>query len=132
MSLKLYLITCNLVEEGGHCSFRERLRSLEARQVLDQQWAVRSTYTAGQLKDLLRQFLGDRDRIVVTEVGEERASRRAVALLPRPRPPPVTPPATVASHGSGTSAAAIRASMIGSRPPRPPRVARGPRCPVRR
>jgi hypothetical protein len=83
VSLKLYLITCDLVEEGDHRSFRERLRALEARQVLDRQWAVRSTHTAAQLKDILRRFLGDRDRIVVAEVGEERASRRALADLAR-------------------------------------------------
>ncbi len=81
MSLKLYLVTCDLVEDGDHRSFRERLRTLEARQVLEHQWAVRSAYTAGQLKDVLRQFLGDGDRIVVTEVGEERASRRAMVDL---------------------------------------------------
>lgn len=81
MSLKLYLVSCDLLEDGDHQSFRERLCSLEARQVLNQQWAVRSTYTATELKDLLRGFLGDRDRIVVTEVGEERASRRAMVDL---------------------------------------------------
>lgn len=81
MSLKLYLITCELVEGGDHRSFRERLRTLEARQVLDCQWAVRTAYTAAQLRNVLRDFLGDRDRIVVTEVGEERASRRAMLDL---------------------------------------------------
>ena len=83
MSLKLYLVSCDLLENGDHQSFRERLRSLEARQVLSQQWAVRRTYTAAELKNLLRGFLGDRDRIVVTEVGEERASRRALVDLGR-------------------------------------------------
>ncbi len=81
MSLKLYSITCDLVEDGDHRSFHERLRVMEARQVLDRQWAIRSTYTAAQLKDLLRSFLGDRDRLVVTEIGEERASRRAMVDL---------------------------------------------------
>jgi hypothetical protein len=81
VSLKLYLITCDLLEEGDHHSFRERLRSLEARQVLNQQWAIRSTYTAAELKEMFRQYLGDRDRIVVNEVGEERASRRALVDL---------------------------------------------------
>lgn len=32
-------------------------------------------------RNLLRGFLGDRDRIVVTEVGAEWASRRALANL---------------------------------------------------
>ncbi len=81
MSLKLYLVTCDLTETGDYRSLRERLRSLEARQVLPAQWALRSTYTAAQLKDLLREFMGERDRIVVTEVGAERASRRALIDL---------------------------------------------------
>lgn len=36
---------------------------------------------AAQIKEILRQFLDERDRIVVTEVGAERASRRALCNL---------------------------------------------------
>ena len=81
MSLKLYLVSCDLLEQGDYASFRARLRTFEARQVLDNQWALHSTHTAGQLKDILRQFLHEGDRIVVTEVGAERASRRALCNL---------------------------------------------------
>lgn len=81
MSLKLYLVTCDLLHEGDYASFRARLRTFEARQVLDNQWALHSTHTAGQLKEILREFLDERDRIVVTEVGAERASRRALCNL---------------------------------------------------
>jgi hypothetical protein len=81
VSLKLYLVSCNLLQEGDYASFRARLRTFEARQVLDNQWALHSTHTAGQLKDILRQFLHEGDRIVVTEVGAERASRRALCNL---------------------------------------------------
>jgi hypothetical protein len=81
VSLKLYLVTCDLTETGDYRSLRERLRSLEARQVLPAQWALHSTYTAAELKDLLRGFMAERDRIVVTEVGAERASRRALIDL---------------------------------------------------
>jgi hypothetical protein len=81
VSLKLYLVTCDLLTDGDYASFRERLRTMEARQVLDQQWAMRSTYSAGELKELFRQFIHDRDRITVTEVGVEVASRRALANL---------------------------------------------------
>lgn len=81
MSLKLYLVSCDLLDQGDYASFRARLRTFEARQVLDNQWALHSTYTAGQLKDILRQFLHEGDRIVVTEVGAERASRRALCNL---------------------------------------------------
>ena len=81
VSVKLYLVTCDFVEDGDHRSLRERLRALEARQVLDRQWALRTTYTATELRNLLRGFVGDRDRIVITEVGAEWASRRALANL---------------------------------------------------
>lgn len=54
---------------------------MQAKQTLERQWAVRSIQTAAELKDELRRFLDDRDRIVVTEVGAEWASRRALANL---------------------------------------------------
>lgn len=79
MSLKLYLVACDFVETGDHASFKERLRVLNATQVLANQWALRSHHTAAELKELLRGFLDDKDRILVAEVGEERASRRAMA-----------------------------------------------------
>jgi hypothetical protein len=81
VSLKLYLVSCDLLHEGEYASFRARLRTFEARQVLDNQWALHSTHTAAQLKDILRHFLHEGDRIVVTEVGAERASRRALCNL---------------------------------------------------
>ena len=81
MSLKLYLISCDLLEESDYASFRTRLRTFEAQQVLAHQWALRSSHTAAELKEILRQFLHRRDRIVVTEVGAERASRHALCNL---------------------------------------------------
>jgi hypothetical protein len=81
VSLKLYLVTCELLDPGPYDSLRSRLRSLEAKQILERQWALRSTYTAAQLKDILREFLDDKDRIVVVEVGQEWASRRALCSL---------------------------------------------------
>jgi hypothetical protein len=81
VSLKLYLISCELSSEGDYASLRARLRTFEARQVLANQWALHSTHTAAQLKDILRRFLDDRDRIVVAEIGAERASRRALCDL---------------------------------------------------
>jgi len=83
MSLKLYLISCDLLHEGDYASFKTRLRTFEAQPVLSNQWALHSTHTAAQIKDLLRQFLHDGDRIVVAEVGAERASRRALSDLAR-------------------------------------------------
>jgi hypothetical protein len=82
MSLKLYLISCDLMQVGGgYESLRERLRSLDARQVLDSQWVLRSSFTAAELKEIFRQLMDDHDRIVVTEVGAEWASRRAMVNL---------------------------------------------------
>jgi hypothetical protein len=81
VSLKLYLVTCDLLNGGDYASLKTRLRTFEARPVLANQWALRSSHTAAELKEILRQFLDEGDRIVVTEVGEERASRRALTNL---------------------------------------------------
>jgi len=81
VSLKLYLVTCDFLHEGDYASFHERLRTLQARQLLASQWALRSTHSAAQLKEILRGFLDDGDRIVVTEIGGEWASRRALCNL---------------------------------------------------
>jgi hypothetical protein len=78
VSLRLYLVSCEFLVAGAdYASLREKLRTLGAVEVLSHQWALRSSYTAVQLKDILRAFMDDRDRITVTEVGHERASRRA-------------------------------------------------------
>jgi len=81
VSLKLYLVTCDLIHEGDYASLRTRLRTFEARPVLANQWALHSTHTATQLKNILKEFLHEGDRIVVAEVGAERASRRALSNL---------------------------------------------------
>lgn len=81
VSLKLYLVTCELLQDADYASLRSRLRTFEACPVLANQWALHSTHTAAQLKDILKEFIHDGDRIVVTEVGAERASRRALSNL---------------------------------------------------
>ena len=81
MALKLYLVTCNFLQGGDYQSLKERLRTLEAKQVLDNQWALRTTYSALELKDILRHLMDDRDRIVIAEVGAEWASRRALVNM---------------------------------------------------
>ncbi len=83
MSLKLYLVSCEFVTSGDYASFREKLRTLEATQILGHQWALRTRFSAAELKEMLRQFLDERDRITVVEAGEERASRRARTDLTR-------------------------------------------------
>jgi phosphoserine phosphatase len=81
MSLELYLVTCDLLADGDYASLKQRLRTLGAAQVLNNQWALRTTHSAAQLKEILKQLVDDGDRIVVTEVGAEWASRRAMANL---------------------------------------------------
>jgi hypothetical protein len=81
VSLKIYLVTLDMLQPGDYRSLRERLRTLEARQILANQWALRTMHTAGELKDVLREFLHDGDRIVVAEMGAEWASRRALESL---------------------------------------------------
>jgi hypothetical protein len=81
VSLKLYLVTCDLLAPGEYNSLRQRLRTLCAVQILDKQWALRSTHSAMQLKAILKEFVDDGDRIVIAEIGAEWASRRALADL---------------------------------------------------
>lgn len=64
MSLKLYLITYDLLLPEPYESLKIRLGSLGARQLLDRAWALRTTRTAAELKDELRGFVDNRDRIV--------------------------------------------------------------------
>lgn len=81
MSLKLYVVSCDLLQEGDYASLKARLRTLDARQLLAHQWALRSVLTAAELKETLREFIDECDRIVVAEVGSEWASRRAFCSL---------------------------------------------------
>jgi hypothetical protein len=81
VSLKLYLVSCEFITGGDYKSFREKLRTLEATEILAHQWALRSRFSALELKEQLRQYLDSSDRITVAEVGEEKASRRARADL---------------------------------------------------
>src|ERR1039457_926551 len=81
VSLKLYLVSCDLLQDADYASLRARLRTFEARPVLANQWALHSTHTAAQLADILKGVLHGGDRMVVTGVGAERASRRALSNL---------------------------------------------------
>ncbi len=81
MSLRVYLVTIDFLLPEDYVSLKTRLVSLGARQILGNQWALRSTYTASEIKEILRGFLDADDRIVVTEIGAEWASRKALANL---------------------------------------------------
>jgi hypothetical protein len=77
----LYSVTLELADQGDYRSLRERLRAFGATQIIASQWALRTTHSAVELKDILRRFLAEKDRIVVAELGAECASRRALANL---------------------------------------------------
>jgi hypothetical protein len=81
VSLKLYSVTLELTDSGDYHSLQERLRALGATKIVAHQWALRTTHSAIELKDILRGFLAENDRIVVAELGAECASRRALANL---------------------------------------------------
>ena len=81
MSLKLYLISFEFRTGKAHANVDSHLRQLDAQQLLQHQWAVRTSFSADQLKNRFRRFLADEDRVTVVEVGEEKASRRALADL---------------------------------------------------
>lgn len=78
VSLKLYLVSFELTDGQAHRSVESHLRQLNAEQILRNQWAVRTTFSAEQLRNRFKRFLSDSDRLTVVEVGEERASRRAL------------------------------------------------------
>ena len=79
VSLKLYLVSFEFTKDRTYPSVESHLRQLKAQQILGDQWAVRTTFSADQLKNRFRQLMDDGDRITVVEVGEERSSRRAMA-----------------------------------------------------
>jgi hypothetical protein len=55
MSLKLCLVSCDLREPGcDYASLKEHVRVLNATRVMATAWALRSTRTAAELKDIIR------------------------------------------------------------------------------
>jgi hypothetical protein len=76
-----HTVRCDLLYERDHAYFKHRFPPLGAAQALNNQSALHNTDTAAQLKAILKQLVDDCDRIVVTEIGAEWASRRALANL---------------------------------------------------
>jgi hypothetical protein len=66
---------------GPPCLALNTRLPLAPRLILANQWALRSTHTAAELKEIFRGFIGPNDRIVVTEVGAEWASRKAMTNI---------------------------------------------------
>jgi hypothetical protein len=78
MALKLYLVACNFLQSGDYRSLKERLRTLDAKQVLDNQSALRSTYAASELKEIFRQLMDGRQR---AKAIDRHPASRVAALL---------------------------------------------------
>jgi len=70
-----------LLHEGDYASLKARLRTFEARPVLAQPMGAAQHPLAGGTEEILRQFLDERDRIVVDGSRGGAASRRALANL---------------------------------------------------
>ncbi len=75
-------LTLELVEPGDYSSLNERLPGIRATQVM-LTMGFETTHSAMERKDILRGFLGKKDRIVVTEVGAERVSRPCLKISSR-------------------------------------------------
>jgi len=72
-------------------SLMTRLTTMGAQQLLDRVWAVLMSESADEIKRTLRSFVDDKDRILVAEVGNDWASRRALFRLGELIEPPGGP-----------------------------------------
>lgn len=79
--MKLYIVTCDLLQTGDYASLQTRLKAIRGCQLLKSQWAFLANESATELKDLIRGFVDRNDRIVVVEAGADWASRHAFAKL---------------------------------------------------
>jgi hypothetical protein len=70
--MALYLISYDLLNKktfGDYETLLTELRRLGAKEVLYSQWMWKSDSTSSQIRDHLRQFMHNDDRILVTAVG---------------------------------------------------------------
>lgn len=68
--MKLYWVGYDLMSPGKDYSrLTTELVALGAERILLSDWALKSNYTAAQLRDHLKQFLDRNDRLMVAEVG---------------------------------------------------------------
>lgn len=79
--MKLYIVTCDLLQARDYASLHTRLASMRGCQLLKNQWAFLAKESASELKELIRRFVDRNDRIVVVEAGADWASRHAFAKL---------------------------------------------------
>jgi hypothetical protein len=84
---KLYVFVCQIFAHHSYPEFDQKLRDLEAVPLMLSIWATRTSLTATQLKDALRETVDENDRILVVEVSGGWASRRAENNLGALQPP---------------------------------------------
>jgi hypothetical protein len=78
MAKRLYLVAFDLLSPGDYASLKARLTTMGAHQILEKVSAVLTAESAREIKQILRGFVDDGDRILVVEVGRDWASRRAL------------------------------------------------------
>jgi hypothetical protein len=79
--MKLYIVTCDLLQPGDYASLRTRVEAMKGCQLLESQWALLANESAAELKELFRRIVDRNDRIVVVEADKDWASRHAFAKL---------------------------------------------------
>lgn len=81
MARRLYLVAYDLSLPLPYESLKTRLTTMGAQQVLDSVWALLASESADQVKRSLRGLMDDGDRLLIAEVGQDWASRRALFRL---------------------------------------------------
>ncbi len=87
MEKKLHIFVCQRLGRRSYAEFDEKLKELRAVPLMHSIWAVRTVFTATELKDVLRKLLDNQDRILVVEIRGDWASRRAENNLAELIPP---------------------------------------------
>lgn len=78
---KTYLVSYDLIAPGrDYRPLIAAIQSLGGVRVLQSQWVIRVSNTAAQVRDYLRTFMDDNDRILVNDF-YEWASRNALVKL---------------------------------------------------
>jgi CRISPR/Cas system-associated endoribonuclease Cas2 len=75
--MALYLISYDLMHHESHGQYDELIEDLEhlkARQILSSDWVIKTNADAEAIRDRLRRFMDEDDRIIVAEITSNWAS----------------------------------------------------------